>query len=765
MINNNKIRASYYQPLLILAALMASVFLALLTFIQPGAPLEPGLDSSWAYGLNYTFQHNLVVGRDIYFTFGPLGFLEHTRLLTISMVDISTSFWFACSIVMNMLIFFLCRAAAISKWQLVVNLCFGLLIILFANSHIQRILIICYAGVLLHWYNRSLLCLLLVSLVSVLTLLIKFSHGAVALSLYFPYLFVITLRDKNFNQVLIGFISLPVFYTLIWYGIYGDLAGAAGYLEGGLQFSRGSTSAMALNPDNNFLAIAGFYIAFLLGIAVIARSTQKKWILMPLCFLGPLFIWSKYAFGREDSAHLSALMSFVFYVVILWVIYEKSFRNKLACLLIIPLCFISWRAMHSEITGAAEFTPALSYYPVRTFKYRGKHEELMQIMGNRSKETLAPLALPTALRDTIGNSTVDIYPWETLIAAANDLNWTPRPVYQSYISYTPFLDSANQHFFDGDHAPEYIVWHYHSYADIGTRFPFSSDPLTLQSILQHYKMISCEGKFCLWQRTKEQQLSVEEYLQTSNVPWNSWVSVPDIDADAIRLHVDAEHTIAGKLNLAAWKEGGIEIDYRLRDGSIMTHEVVLDNAVSGLWASPYITSFYLPNKPQPVEKTQLTQWLKASSAEGYIENIEITSNGIHTWGWGLLPFKTSQTQKLSLLLYNDNNAYTLKLENKSRPGITEHFGKTGIVDLDFCGFNELFPHHNIEPGQYNVRFLVENEGAVAISSAPGTPLNIKAGDNNHDVEAIRLRTSRPWAFTDQLSLDWSGMTYTGERPW
>jgi hypothetical protein len=97
-------------------------------------------------------------------------------------------------------------------------------------------------------------------------------------------------------------------------------------------------------------------------------------------------------------------MSFVFYVVILWVIYEKSFRNKLACLLIIPLCFISWRAMHSEITGAAEFTPALSYYPVRTFKYRGKHEELMQIMGNRSKETLAPLALPTALRDTIGNS-------------------------------------------------------------------------------------------------------------------------------------------------------------------------------------------------------------------------------------------------------------------------------------------------------------------------------------------------------------------------
>jgi hypothetical protein len=44
--------------------------------------------------------------------------------------------------------------------------------------------------------------------------------------------------------------------------------------------------------------------------------------------------------------------------------------------------------------------------------------------------------------------------------------------------------------------------------------------------------------------------------------------------------------------------------------------------------------------------------------------------------------KLPKPNKLSLLLYNDTHAYTLKLENKSRPGITEHFGKTGIVDLD-----------------------------------------------------------------------------------
>ncbi len=765
MINNHKILIPQQQRLFVLAVLIASVFLAFFTYLQPGAPLEPGLDSSWAYGLNYTFQHHLVVGRDIYFTFGPLGFLEHTRLLTINLVNASSSFWFACSIIMNMVIFFLCRSAAISKRQFVVNLCFGLALILFANTHIQRLMIIVYAGVLLHWHNRSQLCLLLISLTCVIALLIKFSNGVVALSLYLPYLIATALRDKNFNQILIGFISLPIFYAIIWHAIYGDFSGMFGYLEGGLQFSSGSTSAMALNPDNNFIAIAGFYAAFFLGIALLSLDIRHHWILMPVCFIGPLFIWSKYAFGREDYPHLSFLMAFVFYLGFLWIIAAKSFLKKLACLLIIPLFYLSWQAMHSEATGEAEFTPAATYLSINELKNPWENNKFLKMMQNRSKETLAPLVLPTTLRNIIGKNSIDIYPWETLIAAANDLNWTPRPVYQTYITYTPFLDTANKQFFESDKAPEYVLWHYHSIAEIGTRFPFSSDPLTLQSILQHYKMIDCESTFCLWQRTKEQQLSVEDYSQNSSAPWNSWIVLPSANSDVIRLHVDTERTLAGKLNLAAWKEGGIEIDYRLRDGSIMTHEVVLGNAVSGLWVSPYITSLYLPNPPQPISQTQLQQWLKAGSAEGYIENIQITSKGIHALGWGFLPFKTSKTQKLHLLLYNDAHAYAFNLENKFRADITEHFGKTGIVDLDYCGFDELFSSHNIEPGEYNVRFLVVNDNEIAISNLAAKSLIIPTGDISHNVEAIRLRTSRPWAFADPLSLHWSGMTYTGERPW
>ncbi|MEO7600453.1 MAG: hypothetical protein ABIV50_16090, partial [Opitutus sp.] len=49
--------------------------------IQFPAAYGSGLDDSWQLILSYAFQNNLIFGRDLYFTYGPLGFLEnHVQL-------------------------------------------------------------------------------------------------------------------------------------------------------------------------------------------------------------------------------------------------------------------------------------------------------------------------------------------------------------------------------------------------------------------------------------------------------------------------------------------------------------------------------------------------------------------------------------------------------------------------------------------------------------------------------------------------------------
>jgi len=751
--------------------LIASVLLALFTYLQPGELQTPGIDASWAYGLNYAFQHHLIIGKDIYFTFGPLGFLEHTAPLTLSILNTSSNFWFACSIVSNFLVLVLCLESARTKWHFILNILLALTLIFFTSDHIQRTLIIAYTCVFLHWRTQNFLYLLLISASVAISLMIKFSYGITLLALYIPYLLAISLRDKRLSNAIIGIAIFLACYLFFWFCIYGALSGSIEYLKGGLDFSQGSISAMALNPANNWIAIISFYIAFLCGVMIVGYSYRKTWIIMPLCFLGPLYIWSKYAFGREESWHLAYLMYFVFYLGLLWLISIETLLQKAACLVSIIACFFAFKLMSLTATTEVEFTPRLIYSKPETFRYRwnSDHKILIKIMKADSAKAMEPLLLDPEIRRTIGTSSVDIYPWETLIAEANDLHWTPRPIYQSYITYTPFLDRKNYDFYESAKAPEFIIWHYHSFQDIDNRYPFSSDPLTLQAILQHYHREQCKGFFCLWRRTQHDQLLVNSLSPTTNASWNTWIDLPsEPHADIIRAHIKAQRTILGKLNMTLWKEGGIEIDYHLKNGEIKTYTLVLDNAISGIWASPYISEGLSNDTPISIEKKQLKELLTKNPAEGYIEKAESVAQGIHVVGWGLLPFKPSQTQQLRLLLTSDAHTYLVNVQNRSRPGITEHFKKTGIVDLDSCGFDETIDSHNIAPDAYQLGFVVENEGETrTYTQKPPITINVlpETSENIHNVTAIRLRTTRPWAFTQSFTLNWSGMTFTEKIPW
>ena len=62
------------------------------------------------------------------------------------------------------------------------------------------------------------------------------------------------------------------------------------------------------------------------------------------------------------------------------------------------------------------------------------------------------LALPQIKR-TIGQSTVDVFGYGQSLAIANDLNYTPRPIFQGYSAYTPALVKANADFYRSAGAP------------------------------------------------------------------------------------------------------------------------------------------------------------------------------------------------------------------------------------------------------------------------------------------------------------------------
>ncbi len=56
-------------------AVCALLYALVCTFPGGYNPIQPGLDGSWMYGLSYLAGSAYVYGRDVAFTYGPLGFL------------------------------------------------------------------------------------------------------------------------------------------------------------------------------------------------------------------------------------------------------------------------------------------------------------------------------------------------------------------------------------------------------------------------------------------------------------------------------------------------------------------------------------------------------------------------------------------------------------------------------------------------------------------------------------------------------------------
>ncbi|HRF86977.1 MAG TPA: hypothetical protein PK244_00090 [Pseudomonadales bacterium] len=681
------------------------------------------------------------------------------------MLEVSFAYWLLFSFVMCAVLLELARVASISRWLIIPNFAIAITICFFVEAFAQRQLVTVYALLLIHLLNPNGKWIALLTINCILLLLIKFSYGVLSLALALPYLSFLFLFSQKKNQALMGFAVLISSYLIGWFLLYHSLDGAINYIRGGLAFSQGSTTAMALNPTNNYVACISVFLCFLLSIVLFAYQQSKHYWIIGLCFLCALFIWLKYAFGREDTAHLGYLMRYAVHLFPLLAIATKCLWRKAAILVLLPLCFYHWQAMQTPEMGPPDYQ--LSAQTGSSF-YRPSIQDignLAKVFNQISTKKLASLQLPQTLRSKIGNDTVDIYPWETLIAAANQLNWKPRPVYQSYITYTPFLDRANQAFFASNSAPKFLIWHYHSFADIDARYPLSSDPLTLQAILQHYRLLSCEGSFCLWQRSEKNLLNTVTTTSVTTSLWNSWIPLPlsNKSVDIWRLHVSSTRTWLGKLNLLLWKEGGISIDYRLHNGDIQTKDVVLDNAPSGLWISPYLDSLNPSIRPETITTEQLQQWQEPATAEGYVEKAEATADGrIHIVGWGLIPFANTSTQRITLFIYNAQHAYKILAPNRPRPGISDYFGHK---DLDNCGFDINFLSGDIAPGTYQVSFGIENNGSHAFSKQVPVSLEIPSKITTHNVEAIRLRTTRPWAFTDTVDTYWSGLQFTEQQPW
>jgi hypothetical protein len=196
------------------------------------------------------------------------------------------------------------------------------------------------------------------------------------------------------------------------------------------------------------------------------------------------------------------------------------------------------------------------------------------------------LRLPDSVRARIGDEPTDVYPWESLYVAANDLSWTNRPSPASFATYSPGLDRRNTRFLASAEAPTYVLWHLErGVYSIHRRHVFWDEPETLRALVSSYSLASDEDEeVLLLKKLAMPRLSSPRPLRVEQTQWGEWTDVPRSDG-VLFARVSFERPWWKQFDTLLLKEAPMYISVRFERGE-ETYRFVPAQAESGLWMSP-----------------------------------------------------------------------------------------------------------------------------------------------------------------------------------
>ncbi|MBX2860895.1 MAG: hypothetical protein KTR14_06655 [Vampirovibrio sp.] len=613
-------------------------------------PLSTGLDSSGGFGLNHFFSQGIQVGRDVFFSYGPYGFLQGP-LVGYNVPVVLTLLTLTKLLFIYILLRLSWRQTADqhSAWKYCAVACS-----IFTAFLVDLPLLMIFLTplcLLLHHETSQLedsktphRWFYVACAMAAISFVYRPLTGVIAFAALFSYavyyLFAGPVDAGNVWQRIRINIAVPLkalgalfgFIAILWSLPYGELASIPGYIYSILEFAQGNSSAFTQNPQNNWLALGVMFA----GLLILPWLTKHPKVLLYwiILIIPTYFLW-KYAFSRQDHSITFLIYLMAYHLILLaytkvvnWrilLIAALTFGGMLVNMNLSGTSHIKFAALKENSQGLSHMAALLDY------------DKVAQALEKQTQVNLAEDVLSDEIRQMLAGQTVDFYPWEAVMAAANpSLVWTPRPVYQSHMTIRPYFDRLNAEFLRGPKAPRYILWERdHRGGKMGSidyRYLLNDDPMTLATLFTRYKPVAQDSRVVVFEQTENKPglLLDPIELNTSQAEWDQWIPVPVPDNGFLRARVTAHPTWLAKFKRKIYKENDAWIEYRLVDGTVKKHRLVLDNMPSGLAIAPYITEMAIPWKTLPVEAIRLTH----SASDPYDPSLDIA--------WELLPYPPDQ---------------------------------------------------------------------------------------------------------------------------
>jgi hypothetical protein len=472
----------------------------------PYGPFDTDLDSSWHGVLTFAHNHHWKWGRDIVFPFGPLGFLFTPpftgyplgiRLL----VDVIQSFVIATGVCL-----LIWRAH--SGWRVLLLL---LMVAVFNPlDTLYELGVVCWGLLcLVESGRRARVCRWalagLVGFVALWKCSLAMTGGATLLTVAAWQV----LHGQRRAAVWLVCGSAAVFLTG-WIVLGQKLSSLWPHFIYALDLSNGYNLTMSTSGPREFRVVA-VVTAVLAMLAITLRTLTFSArhfsflgrALLPLWLIFVSFLAWKHGIVRADG-HEAFFFGFAATLTVAleslpstspWS--RRTAQGATLLVVLLGYSAVTWRFPGSSVAQTLNSPFARFSRNLRIIAYSAPYRRNMeQALAAQRERSQLP-----RLRARVGEATVDVFGQNQAFALYNELNYHPRPVFQSYCAYTRGLINLNQQFYEGTAAPDFILF---NLSPLDSRLPALEDSGALRTLLARYQLIDGEGLFLLFQRVRDQ---------------------------------------------------------------------------------------------------------------------------------------------------------------------------------------------------------------------------------------------------------------------
>lgn len=568
----------------IIAALLAICMVTSPFVIHPqltdSGPTWLGLDDSGRMALNYAMLKKWVWGKDVIYTYGPLAFFSTRIGLGISRY---TFLLFDVFIVLNFFAVFRDYLKnAVDKYTAIIIL---LGITFMINPYYGSELSFLLLFFTFHWlyksYNNSRFSYyFIIAFLITLSFYIKLNTGLTGVLFLFFHLTNLIISHKiNVGKAIIAFMLPLLFISLLSVILHVSLPS---YIKSALELLKGYNDIMFLNQDNwlleHNLHILFFFILAILSLnGLLQLNTRQHNKILYTCFsIAYIFLLKKQATLRNDEQHLWAFYYWGPLILVngnfLFQKYRKLFLTLTLVTILFSLFFITGSQSIDKIVASRLSSPSKYLSDFNTYPHQSYFTQAQK------------RHIPQHILTNIGNSTVDIFPWDINFLLENKLNYAPRPNIQSHMVITDYLIKANYNSYV-EKAPLFIIYDYDA---IDNRYPFNEEALTNMFIAQNYRFIdsfTSNGRWRMVLQKKKQTDSVKLVIQKEE-KINIADEIPVNSSPFLKINV--QYNLLGEIKSFWNKPSQIDIMYQDFAGRWLTYKTSSELLKSGIYTGKLV---------------------------------------------------------------------------------------------------------------------------------------------------------------------------------